>query len=140
MAILTDGFSTRLSFANYPGILLEEKTVTPPGIEGGGAIDNTTMANTTWRTASPKSLKTLTDGSLSAAYDPDVLDTIMTMINENQLITATFPDGSTFAFWGWLDTFEPSELSEGEQPLADCTMVPSNKNDSGVETGPVYSA
>uniref|UniRef100_A0A6M3K439 Tail protein n=3 Tax=viral metagenome TaxID=1070528 RepID=A0A6M3K439_9ZZZZ len=139
MAIINDGFSTTISFAEDADVQMKEKEVTPPGVEGGGANDTSTMHNTTWRTRQPKSLRTLSECSFTAAYDPAVYDEIVAMINVNQLITLTFPDGETLAFWGWLDVFTPGASKEGEQPTADVTIIPSNQNDSGVETAPVLA-
>lgn len=137
---LKDGHKTLIAFANYPSVKFWEKTVTPPGMDGGGENDTTTMHNDIWRTRQPKKLITLSPCSFSASYDPEVYDSVLDMLNENQLITITFPDGSSLAFWGWLNTFTPGECVEGEQPLADCQIIPSNEDDAGEETDPVYSA
>jgi hypothetical protein len=139
MPVMTDGHPTTVAFAEDATVKLDEKTVTPPSIEGGGENDVTTMLNVEWRTRMPKKLKTLGEMSLTAAYDPAVYPEIVAMINVNQLITITFPDSSTVAFWGWIDTFEPGEISEGEQPEADLTVIASNLNSTLVETGPVYT-
>jgi len=140
MSRIDDGHSTTISFAEDSSVQMWEKEVTPPGIEGGGANDTTTMHNSVWRTKSPKKLKSLTDASFTAAYDPAVYDEIVAMLNVNQLITVTFADSSTLAFWGWIDVFKPNAAVEGEQPTAEVTIIPSNQNGSGVETAPVYSA
>lgn len=142
MGRIDDGFSTQIDFADNPSVSFWEKEVTPPGIEGGGANETTTMRNTLWRTKSPKKLVSLTDCSFTAAYDPVVYEDIIAMINANQLITITFPDDSTLEFWGWLDSFTPNANVEGEQPTAACTIVPSNQTDSAVptETAPDYTA
>jgi len=135
---IDDGFSTLIGFAANPNVKLWEKEVTPPGITGGGAIDTTTMRNTAWRTLSPKQLKSLTPCSFTAAYDTAVFVQLNTMIGVNQLITITFADGSKLKFWGWLDEFTPGAITEGEQPTADCTIQPSNQNNSNVEVAPLY--
>jgi hypothetical protein len=139
MARIDDGHSTTVTFASQDTVLLWEKEVTPPGIEGGGANDTTTMLNTAWRTKAPKKLVSLTDAAMTVAYDPAFLDDVLDMINENQTITITFPDGSTWVFWGWLDTFVPNACVEGEQPTAQCTIIPSNQSSSGSEIAPVYT-
>ena len=139
MARIDDGFATLISFANYPNILIWEKTVTPPGVSAGGEVDHTTMRNTAWRTRSPKKLKTLSNASFTAAYDPLVFDDIIDAIGENQQITVTFPDESTLTFWGWIDEFTPNENTEGEQPTANCTIIPSNHDDNGTEVAPVMA-
>jgi len=136
---LDDGYQTLVSFASDPTVLFYEKTVTPPGVDGGGETDTTTMLNTVWRTRNPKALITLSNGSMVVAYDPACFPEIIALVNVNNLITITFPDGDTLAFWGWLDSFTPGEHTEGEQPTAEITIVPSNQNASGVETAPVHT-
>ena len=137
--ILNDGHPTRITFTDFPVVEFCEKEVTPPGVEGGGANDTTCMKNTVWRTMQPKKLKTLAEGGATVAYETVVIDTIVAMVNVNQLITVTFPDGSSVAFWGWLDTFVPGALVEGEQPTAEITIIPSNQDAAGAEAGPVHT-
>ena len=139
MARLDDGHPTRLNFSSYPNVKLWEKEVTPPGIEGGGANDTTTMHNVTWRTRAPKKLKTLSDASGTYAYDPDCYTDLDAMINVNQQITITFSDNSTVTFWGWIDQFTPQRITEGSQPTAEVTIIPSNQDASGAEAGPVVT-
>ena len=159
MARIDDGFPTFFDFGGSgsswadQGVtggtapLMWEKTVTPPGIQAGGETDTTTMRNLTWRTRSPKKLKTLSNMSGSCAYDTKVFDAtdgMLKYIGVNQRIRATFPDGSTVEFWGWLDEFTPDSVSEGEQPTASFTIIASNHNGTtkvtGTETPPTYVA
>lgn len=137
---LHDGYSTLISFDLSASVKFKEKTVTPPGLDGGGAIETTTMRSVKWRTNQPKALITLTECTMSASYDPEVYDDILAMLNQNQEITIEFPDLSTYLFWGWIDKFEPEELSEGEFPTATVTIQPSNEDNSGNEVDPVYTA
>lgn len=136
---IDDGFSTTIEFADFPAVLFWEKTVTPPGVDGGGPNDTTTMRNLTLRTQAPKKLKTMTEMTASVAYDPQALQDAFDMVNVNQLITVNFPDGSNWAFWGWLNSITPDEISEGAQPTASVSIQPSNQNDSGAETDPVFT-
>ena len=136
---LDDGYQTLISFASDPTVLFYEKTVTPPGVDGGGEIDTTTMQNSTWRTRNPKALITLSEAATTVAYDPATYPEIIALVNVNNLITVTFPDGDTLAFWGWLDKFIPGEHVEGEQPESEITIIPSNQNASGAETAPVHT-
>lgn len=139
MAVINDGFSTLITFSSNPAIKFKEKEVTPPSVTGGGANDTTTMRNTTWRTMAPKKLKSLGEASATVAYDPAVYLEIVTMVNVNQLITVTFADGSSLAFWGWLDEFAPGASKEGEQPTADIKIQTSNQNTTGTEVAPVFT-
>jgi len=142
MARLNDGYQTTIEFSEGAsgGVKFWEKNVTPPGMDAGGANETTTMRNTLYRTRSPKQLITMTDLSLTVAYDPELYDSILTMIKVNQLITISWPDGSSLAFWGWLDKFTPGQVAEGAQPEATITIVPSNQNDSDEEVAPDYEA
>lgn len=144
MSRIDDGYRTLITFSSTAVTLAWEKSLTPPGVDGGGSIDITTMHNgdgtTGWRTFAPKALKTLTESTATMAYDPGVLDEIMSNLQVNQAITITFPDDSTWVFWGWLDKFTPGELTEGEQPTAEVTIIPSNMDDNGNEIAPVYAA
>lgn len=137
---LDDGYQTLISFAADTNILFFEKEVTPPGVEGGGEVDTTTMLNTRWRTRNPKALISMSNSSATVAYDPACYPEAIAIINVNNLVTVTFPDGDTLAFWGWLDSFKPGGHKEGEQPTAEIEIIASNQNDSGEETAPVYTA
>lgn len=139
-AFLEDGFATKYTFGTQTTSLMKEKTLTPAGMEGGGAIDQSTMHNTAYRTAKPKTLKNMTPSNATVSYDPGVYADIINMINVNQLITITFPDDSTVAFYGWLDSFVPNEHVEGEQPTAEITIIPSLLDGTNTETAPVYTA
>jgi len=138
---LDDGYQCLIAFAADSDVSFWEKTVTPPGIDGEEKIDTTTMFNTTWRTFAARQLKTLTDGSLTAAYDPKVIAQINALVNVTTEITLHYPDSSNIKFYGYLKSFTPGELSEGEQPEADCEFAVTNRNPlTGLEAGPVYSA
>lgn len=139
-AILSDGHGVVVTFPLMAsGLYFKEVEVKPPGMDGGGENDTTTMRNTLYRTKQPKQLVTMTPMSMTASYDPAFYTEITDMINQNQLINTLFPDGSQLDFWGWVDKFEPDNMVEGSPPRATVTIVPSNQNNSGVETAPVYT-
>lgn len=138
---LKNGHSTKITFNRFPTVQFWEETVQPPGVDGGDAIETTTMHNTAWRTNAPRNLKTLTPGNVKASYDPTVFNTIVnSMINIEDTITVTFPDGSTLAFFGYLQKFEPAELKQGEQPEATISFVPTNMDATGAEQAPVLTS
>jgi hypothetical protein len=139
MTFLKDGYQTLYTFSVNPSVYFKERSVTPPGLDGGDEVDTTTMRNTRWRTRQPRALITLTESNTTVSYDPAIYDDILDLINVNQLITITFPDGSTLAFWGWLRTFTPGENAEGEFPSATVNITPSNQDDSGNEVDPVFT-
>jgi len=138
--IVMDGQSTTISLG---ATTLQEVSISPPSVSSGGEIDVTTMQNSAWRTKAPKKLHELGEVSFSALYDPAQIGTYLSGVGSNQAITITFADASTLVFYGWVDSFAPSELSEGEAPTVDVTIIVSNQNGSGTvggaETAPVYS-
>lgn len=124
---LDDGYSTKVAFARDPNVEFWEKTVKPPGLDGGEAINITTMHNVTYRTFVSRSLITMTNMNTVAAYDPFVYTSIVNnLINQEGSVTCHFPDGSKIDFFGFLMSFEPSEHSEGEFPEATIEIVPTN--------------
>jgi hypothetical protein len=137
---LDDGFSTTIDFGDFPSVQFFEKTVTIPGMDGGGPNDTTTMRNDTLRTRAPKKLKSMTEMTSVVSYDPEVFDVnaVWAMINVNQLITINFPDSSHVVFYGWLNSFIPGELREGEQPTATISVQCSNQDPTGIETPPQW--
>ncbi len=136
---LLDGYQTLITFAGDPDISFWEKTVTPPGLDGGDAIPTTTMHNVLWRTMAARALIDLTELTLTAAYDPDLYDEIKAILNINDQITVTFPDGSTLAFWGFLRLFDVQSMEGGSPPEANITIQPTNTDGSGAEQGPVMT-
>lgn len=140
MAKIDDGHGTKYTFSENPTVKFWEKSVTPPGLSGGGANDTTTLRNETFRTKAPRKLLDVSDSSCTVAYDPEVFSDILDMLLVNQEITVTFPDGATLKFWGWVDTFTPGACEEGSQPTADITVIVSNQNASGEETPYTYTA
>jgi len=136
---LDDGFSTKIAFAADADVSFWEKTVTPPGIDGGDPIDITNMFNSATRTKAARSLYEVTDASATVAYDPVVIDQILALVNVNGSITVHFPNGDTLDFFGYLRSFTPQENQEGEEPLADIVIVATNVDSStGAETAPNY--
>lgn len=122
-------------------MLLWERRVKPPAIDGGEPINITTMANSVWRTKAPRNLRSLEPHTFSAGYDPDVYLDVYSLINSQTSITVEFPDASRLVFWGFMQRFEPSDLTEGEFPEATITIVPTNWDPfNGVESSPVYYA
>lgn len=123
---LDDGYQTVIAFAADPDVSLWEMTVQPPGLDGGDPIETSTMHNANLRTMSSRQLKTMTPMTTTAAYDPNLYNNLNALINVETSITVIFPDGSTLAFFGFLQKFDPSELKEGEMPTASITIVPTN--------------
>lgn len=139
---LDEGFPTKIAFARSANVSLWEKTVQPPGVDGGEPVDTNTMHNLIWRTQNPRVLKTLMPHTFKCAYDPNAYNTIVSnLINANGSITVRFPDGSTLDYFGYLQKFEPDQIEEGKQPEATATIVPTNFDPvNHVEAAPVLTS
>lgn len=140
IAALKDGYQTLITFTGAENLVLWEKSVKPPGLDGGDAIDITTMHNTLLRTMAPRSLQTLSDATFTAAYHPSAYDGLSVLINLETTITVQFPNGMRLAFYGFLKSFEPNEMSEGSQPEATVTVVATNTDPvTGEEEKPIIA-
>jgi hypothetical protein len=140
-AKLDDGYRTTITVASVPTISFWERSVKPPGIDGGAPVDISTMLSNTWRVMAPRALRTLTNSTARVAYDPRLYSDIVALINVPTTITIHFPDGSSLAFYGFLQNFEPADLVEGTPPEATLTIAPTNYDPvAKVEASPVYTA
>lgn len=140
MALQKDGFKTLVTIAGISAVF-EEIGVTPPALDAGGSIDQTTMRNTRWRTAQGKSLITLGNFSVRVAYDARAYAQIVPILGSNRFITVTFPDNSTLTFYAIIDKFTPDESVEGERPEATIEFIPSNLTTANppAESAPVFA-
>jgi hypothetical protein len=139
---LDDGYQTLIATAADTNVSFWEKTVQPPGLDGGDAIDTTNMHNTVWRTMRARALKTLTEFTVLAGWDPDVYNNIIdNLLNVESDYTVNFPDGSTLDFFAYMRVFAPAELAEGVQPEATITFQPTNYDPTNdVEASPVLTS
>lgn len=136
---LGDGYSSLIAFAADPDVSFWEKTVQPIGLEGGEEVDTTTMHNVTVRTSAARGLQTTTPANIVAAYDPQVYDQILALVNVEGSITVHFPNGDTLDFFGFLRSFIPTVMEEGTQPEANIVIVSTNTDPSdGSEASPNY--
>lgn len=138
-SFLEDGFSTQVALSQAPTAELFEKTVDPPGVDGGEPVPLATMLSQTWRTFTSRELKTMTPMRMTCAYSSKCYSTLVSIINVEGSITIHFPDTSTVTFYGYLQSFEPSTVAEGVQPEAVVVIMPTNRDPiNKVETGPVW--
>lgn len=137
-----DGYQTFLAFSQDPDISVWEKSVQPPGIEGGDPIDTTTMHNSSWRTKVMRALKEMTEFTLTAAYaGATSINQLNAIINQEGAITLHFSNSTRLSFFGALRSVAPQEAAEGAQPEVQLTITPTMTDPSdGSEAGFTYSA
>jgi hypothetical protein len=112
-----------------------------PGFDAGEPVDTTTQFNDTWRTMFMRTLFTLTEFTVTGAYDPQFLTEVLAQKGVNGTGTINFPDGSTYAFFCGIRQLEFDAMVEGTMPRATLTIVPTNTDPStGAEEGPVLTS
>jgi hypothetical protein len=136
---LDEGQGTTITFGNAANLGIWEVETQPAGVDGGDPVATSTHRNVTWDTFNPRVLKTLSAANCTGAYAAGKLANIYQQVNRNQIITVTFRNGATIAFWGYLRSFQPEPLVEGQQPRASFSIQPTNQNMSNVETGPTFT-
>jgi hypothetical protein len=138
---IRDGFPTTIALSLLPGIDFYEKTLNPPGYDGGDMIDVTTMLNVAWRTMQPRSLKTLTPMTITALYSAYIYIDVNTLINAQGSASCHFPDGDILSFYCVLNKMEIAAHAEGAAPEATFTLTPTNWDYTLlVEAGPVLTS
>lgn len=137
---IPDGYRSLIGFEDDPDLAIWERSVKPPGYDGGDPIDTSTMHNNEWRTKHPRSLKTMTEATVVAGYKPTAFAALLAMINNPQSITCQYPDGTAEAFFGFVQKIEKNELKEGEYPECTLTICPMNEDGTGAEQDPVYGS
>jgi hypothetical protein len=139
-SLIRDGFSTKIAITGVTGTF-EEIEVTPPALDAGGSIEQTTMRNVRWRTFTGKALVTLGGFSVKVAYGAEMYTQILAILGQNRHVVVTFPNGNTLTFYAIVDKFTPDAMKEGERPEATLEFVPSNLNTAvpAAVTAPVLS-
>jgi hypothetical protein len=138
---MPEGMFATIAFSLDPTVCFWEKSLKPPGFDGGAPIDQTTQLNTAWKTSAPRVLKKLMPLTGKAAYNPDVMDKINNdLLNKPGSITYHFPDTSTIAFYGYLQKIDFDDLEEGKLPELSFTIEVTNFDPvNHVEAGPVIT-
>lgn len=123
--MLENGFVCKIACSQDPDISFWEKTIKPPSLDGGAAIETSTQWNSVMRTMGFRALITAGPSNLKVAYDPVVYDQIRAIMNVNCAWTLHWPNGATHTFYGALTLFDPAELVPGTFPEASVVITPS---------------
>lgn len=122
-------------------VALEVVEVTPPGIDGGAAINTTTHNNQQVMTKAPGALIEIGDSTISVVYSPTLYAAMMPLVNVNKLIEQGWPiAGKAVKYWGYVQKLQPTSLKDKDRPLMNVTIVVTNRNNSRAETLPNWDA
>lgn len=141
MAIMTNSVGITYAFATSTRVKFIEISVTPPTLDIGEPNNLTTHSNTAYKTFGAKILKQLGTLTSTVNYDPDVYTEIVSALGVNQLITVTFPDATTLAFFGYMSSFSPGDMAaeSDDDPTATVVVQPTMLDLTGAETAPVVA-
>ncbi len=131
------GGPTYIIFASKPGLNIWENSVKPLSFQLDDRKDNSSFQNDRVRTFSPGRLMTGQDVVVQAGYDPDETEELWDLIGVRDTITIQLPTGTRYAFYGWLDQLDFSELNEDDDPTVTLTIAQGNQDwDTCVEEMP----
>jgi hypothetical protein len=140
---LPDGFKSTITFSLNASISLYEVELDDGGVTAGEMIKISTMFNSRWHTKAFRQLVDQGESTFMCGWDPKVYTSILAILGINQTVTHTFPEGSTYCYYGGLKEFKRGKLKEGEFPMATCTVAATNVDPTSVteaEYGPVFTA
>jgi hypothetical protein len=137
---LRTGWKCLFTFSVKPTVSIFIKSSTPPGLDGGDMIPNTTFLNTAYRTGAPRQLITVGPANFTAEYAPEVYSEAPTIINKEGSVSIWFPDGSHLDAYAYLRSLKPSGTDEGKDPELEGVIEFTNYDPvNHVEVGPVYT-
>lgn len=135
------GYRIEIVNSINPAVALWEIEVTPQGVEGGDAIDTTTQFNNIWHTKRPRALINATGGKIKAQLAAGTRNQATALINKEATITEIYPDGSTYAYYGFFKNVKFDAFKEGEKPTCEVEIVETDWDYvNSVEAGPAYHA
>lgn len=135
MAVQNEG--NQVSYT-YAGLTLDVLMATIPGWEKQ-EIDMTTLSNTEAKTAIAAALKKYGNLILVLEFDPAEYDS-SGIPTANAAFVITFPDSSNITFWCEVISVSEVSLENDNRPQYTVNFLITNRNGSGVETPPAYSA
>lgn len=112
-------------------------------ISGGGGwskeiIDVSTLSNTAGKTKVLAKLKDYEDFTVTVIMDTEKVHN--TSFATNEQITIAFPSVGSLVLWGAVSGVAPGDLAIDDKPTSEITITVTNRNGSGVETVPSFSA
>ena len=114
------------------------KKITVPGFSVA-EIEVSTLDNTTAMTYVMAALRDYSDLVITAEFTPSIFGGTLSV--GNALTTITFPDsGGSIALWCDIKEVSSPDFENNTQPTFDVTFKVTNRNGSGVETIPAFSA
>ena len=133
MSYQDDGFGTRIDVTAGASHTFFETAVTPMGFEGDDPVEQTSNANTRYRSLAPGALVTKSAATATVYYEKDKVAAIVADLQVLGSIQVTFEDGSDFTDTGWMQSFVPDEQAGGDRPTATLTIAWEGETAAGVD-------
>ena len=142
--MLEEGLGCKIAFSRLPTFSVKELETKPPALDNGEPIKITTHFNSRYHTKVSQALIDLKPFTVKVQYDPNSLNQAITTLigpTADGAITVSFPDGTKYTFYGYLQIFDPDALVPGQLPTATLTIVPTCWDKTNrVEAGPVVTS
>lgn len=143
---LYEGIPVKVTLSLNTTISWWEKTVKGSGLDKGPMIDISTQFNTARMTFYPRLLAKNDDVVIEAAWDPNVYNQFETICASpataaTNIVTETYPDGSTYCYYAAPYKLERVVMKPGEQPMINVTLCVTNYDPvAHVEAPPVLTS
>jgi len=129
---IPDGFRTKVTLSLIPNLEIEEIEVKVLGFDNGEPVEQDSMWSEALRVVRARQITSTTPCVVIAKWDPIFLTRCVTYIGiekvgaSSQVITETFYDGSTRAYYGYLRSAEGENLAEGSKGRMTINLQPTN--------------
>jgi hypothetical protein len=135
------GFKILISNSANLAVNFWEIEVTPQGVDGGDPINTSTQFNNKYHTKRPRALINAMGGKMKGQLCAGTRHEAEAMINIEGTITEHYPDGSTYAYYGYFKDVKFDAFKEGEKPTAEIEIIETDWDYvNSLEAGPTYTA
>ena len=130
--MIPDGMRTKVTLSLNTTIQIEEVEVKPFGFDNGEPIEQDSMWSGALQVVRAQQITKCTPCTVICKYDPAALDALRTLQgversgSNAQIITETFYDGSTRAWYGYVRGADPDSLAIGGKGKMTVTLQPTN--------------
>jgi len=143
MADAVNGFGNRIGVVTTTPVatltFLETETQ-PQGWEGESKVEQSSNANTKFRSFEPGALVEKTASTYKVYYQITQLATIKSVLQARAVITLTSKDGSTDVDNGWIRSFVPDPQVNGQRPTASMVIEWEGESSAGTDSQVITSA
>jgi len=138
---IDQGYRITITNSADTDVSLFEVEVTPGGLDNGDPIDTSTQFNNKYHTRRPRALMKADGAKIKAQLAAGTRKQVDLLIGVEATITETYPDGSTYCYYGYFKSVKFDTFKEGEKPMCEVEVVETDWDYvNSVEAGAVFTA